>query len=155
MVTFLKLREWQEKAFPLWWEKKRGIIKVVTGGGKTFFAIHCIKEYLKTSPEKDVLIVVPSIALLDQWNEALSKNNINVEIVLNGGGEKVDKSAKHVGTVISGQMAAKHNDGTEQVFGPGDVYVIEPGHNGWVVGDEEVVAFEFNSTAAQTYAKTD
>ena len=63
--------------------------------------------------------------------------------------------AKHVGTVISGQMAAKHNDGTEQVFGPGDVYVIEPGHNGWVVGDEEVVAFEFNSTAAQTYAKTD
>ena len=40
-------------------------------------------------------------------------------------------------------------------FGPGDVYVIEPGHNGWVLGDEEVVAFEFNSTAAQTYAKTD
>ena len=68
------------------------------------------------------------------------------------GGESCQ--AKHVGTVISGQMAAKHNDGTEQVFGPGDVYVIEPGHNGWVVGDEEVVAFEFNSTAAQTYAKT-
>ena len=69
------------------------------------------------------------------------------------GGESCQ--AKHVGTVISGQMAAKHNDGTEQVFGPGDVYVIEPGHNGWVVGEEEVVAFEFNSTAAQTYAKTD
>ena len=49
------------------------------------------------------------------------------------GGESCQ--AKHVGTVISGQMAAKHN--------------------GWVVGDEEVVAFEFNSTAAQTYAKTD
>ena len=52
-------------------------------------------------------------------------------------------------------MSAEHNDGTEQVFGPGDVYVIEPGHNGWVVGEEEVVAFEFNSTAAQTYAKPD
>ena len=64
-------------------------------------------------------------------------------------------AAKQVGTVISGQIAAKHNDGTEQVFGPGDVYVIEPDHNGWVKGDEEVVAFEFNSTAAQTYAKTD
>ena len=48
------------------------------------------------------------------------------------GGESCQ--AKHVGTVISGQMAAKHNDGTEQVFGPGDVYVIEPGHNGWIVG---------------------
>ena len=43
----MKLREWQEKAFPLWWAKKRGIIKVVTGGGKTFFAIHCLKKYLE------------------------------------------------------------------------------------------------------------
>ncbi len=31
------------------------------------------------------------------------------------GGESCQ--AKHVGTVISGQMAAKHNDGTEQVLG--------------------------------------
>ncbi len=63
--------------------------------------------------------------------------------------------ARHVGTVISGSMGAKHNDGTEQVFKAGDVYIIEPGHNGWVVGNEECVAFEFNSTAAQTYAKVD
>ena len=69
------------------------------------------------------------------------------------GGESCQ--ARHVGTVISGQMAAKHNDGTEQVFGPGDVYVIEPGHNGWWVGDQPCIAFEFNSTAAKTYAKTD
>ena len=52
-------------------------------------------------------------------------------------------------------MGAKHNDGTEQVFGPGDVYVIEPVHKGWIVGNEEVIAFELNPTAAQTYAKTD
>ena len=96
----MKLRSWQAEAFPLWWDKQQGIIKVVTGGGKTFFAIHCIKEYLKTSPEKDVLIVVPSIALLDQWNEALSENNINQEIVLNGGGDKVDASAKIIVTTI-------------------------------------------------------
>ena len=80
----MKLRDWQAEAFPLWWNKKQGIIKVVTGGGKTFFAIHCIKEYIKAFPEKDILIVVPSIALLDQWNEALSENNLNQEIVLNG-----------------------------------------------------------------------
>ena len=41
----MKLRDWQEKAFPLWWSKKRGIVKVVTGGGKTFFAIYCLKKY--------------------------------------------------------------------------------------------------------------
>ena len=73
METFLKLREWQEKAFSHWWSKKRGIIKVVTGGGKTFFAIHCLKKYLEENPKNFVFIVVPSIALLDQWYENLSK----------------------------------------------------------------------------------
>ena len=88
MVTFLKLREWQEKAFPLWWEKKRGIIKVVTGGGKTFFAIHCLKRYLENDPQKSILIVVPSIALLDQWYDSLSQNFDDKKISLNGGGEQ-------------------------------------------------------------------
>ncbi len=88
MVTFLKLREWQEKAFPLWWEKKRGIIKVVTGGGKTFFAIHCLKRYLENDPQKSILIVVPSIALLDQWYDSLSQNFDDKEISVNGGGEQ-------------------------------------------------------------------
>ncbi len=88
MVTFLNLREWQEKAFPLWWEKKRGIIKVVTGGGKTFFAIHCLKRYLENDPQKSILIVVPSIALLDQWYVSLSQNFDDKEISLNGGGEQ-------------------------------------------------------------------
>ena len=88
MVTFLKLREWQEKAFPLWWEKKRGIFKVVTGGGKTFFAIHCLKRYLENDPQKSILIVVPSIALLDQWYDSLSQNFDDKEISLNGGGEQ-------------------------------------------------------------------
>lgn len=88
MVTFLKLREWQEKAFPLWWEKKRGIIKVVTGGGKTFFAIYCLKRYLENDPQKSILIVVPSIALLDQWYDSLSQNFDDKEISLNGGGEQ-------------------------------------------------------------------
>ena len=60
MVTFLKLREWQEKAFPLWWEKKRGIIKVVTGGGKTFFAIHCffiVQLFLLFGPDSAFQII--------------------------------------------------------------------------------------------------
>ena len=90
----MKLREWQEKAFPLWWSKKRGIIKVVTGGGKTFFAIHCLKKYLEKNPKKLVLIVVPSIALLDQWYENLSQEYSNKEISLNGGGEQTNQMTK-------------------------------------------------------------
>ena len=90
----MKLRDWQENAFPLWWEKKRGIIKVVTGGGKTVFAIHCLTKYLEENQINSILIVVPSIALLDQWYESLSLSFSSKEIALNGGGEQIEGVAK-------------------------------------------------------------
>lgn len=90
----MKLREWQEAAFPLWWERKRGIVKVVTGGGKTVFAIHCLKKYLEENSNNTIFIVVPSIALLDQWYEGLQLSFQNNEIALNGGGERLGKLSK-------------------------------------------------------------
>ena len=96
----MKLREWQENAFPLWWAKKRGIIKVVTGGGKTVFAIHCLKKYLEEEPYKSILIVVPSIALLDQWYEGISLNFKSKDIALNGGGEQITDLSKVCITTI-------------------------------------------------------
>ncbi len=59
--------------------------------------------------------------------------------------------ARHVGAIVSGQLHVTHTDGSDGDAGPGDAYVIEPGHDAWVVGDEPVVAFEFES--AETYAK--
>lgn len=59
--------------------------------------------------------------------------------------------ARHVGAVASGQLHVVHSDGTEGDARPGDAYVIEPGHDAWVVGDVPVVLFEFES--AETYAK--
>jgi hypothetical protein len=61
--------------------------------------------------------------------------------------------AHHVGVMISGAMHVVHNDGTEADVAPGDGYVIEPGHDAWVVGDTPVVAYEFDSSTAGTYAK--
>ena len=40
-------------------------------------------------------------------------------------------------------MRVIHEDGTEVEIGPGDTYVIEPGHQAEVVGDEAFVGFEF------------
>ena len=96
----MKLREWQENAFPLWWARKRGIMKVVTGGGKTVFAIHCLKKYLEEEPDKTILIVVPSIALLDQWYEGISLNFDIKDIALNGGGEQIEHISKVCITTI-------------------------------------------------------
>jgi hypothetical protein len=60
----------------------------------------------------------------------------------------------HVGTAASGQLHVRHEDGTEAEVGAGDAYVIEPGHDAWVVGSEPFVAFEFDSQAATTYGRT-
>jgi hypothetical protein len=60
---------------------------------------------------------------------------------------------RHVGTVVSGRLGIRHDDGTELEIGSGEAYVIEPGHDGWVVGDEAVVAYEFDSSSAATYAR--
>lgn len=59
--------------------------------------------------------------------------------------------SRHVGAVHQGTMHLLHEDGTEAEVSVGDAYVIEPGHDAWVVGDAPVVVLEFES--AETYAK--
>jgi mannose-6-phosphate isomerase-like protein (cupin superfamily) len=59
----------------------------------------------------------------------------------------------HVGAVASGQLRVRHDDGTEVEVGAGDAYVIEPGHDAWVIGSEPFVAYEFDTKAAETYAR--
>ena len=37
------------------------------------------------------------------------------------------------------------DDGKEEVFGPGDVGSIPPGHDGWTIGNEPVVWLEIRT----------
>jgi uncharacterized cupin superfamily protein len=60
---------------------------------------------------------------------------------------------RHVGLVQAGVMHVVHDDGTEQALKSGDAYVIEPGHTAWVTSDEPFVAYEFESHAAEEYAR--
>ena len=57
----------------------------------------------------------------------------------------------HIGYQISGRLKARLDNGTEIEVGPGEVYNIPPGHDGWVVGDEPVVSVDFRG--AENYAK--
>jgi hypothetical protein len=57
--------------------------------------------------------------------------------------------------ITSGTLHIAHEDGSESDIGPGQAYVIEPGHDAWVVGDEAVTAHEFDSSAAESYAQLD
>ena len=60
---------------------------------------------------------------------------------------------RHVGVVEAGAMHSVHDDGTEEDLGSGEAYVIEPGHNAWVVGGQPFIGFEFESRSAEEYAR--
>lgn len=49
----------------------------------------------------------------------------------------------HVGYYVSGRMVVRMDGGEEMEFGPGDVAVIPPGHDAWIVGDEPCVVIDW------------
>lgn len=59
--------------------------------------------------------------------------------------------APHVNYILSGRMVVSMDDGTQKEIGSGDVAVIPPGHDAWVVGDEQCVAIDFS--AGKMYGK--
>lgn len=48
----------------------------------------------------------------------------------------------HVKIILTGRQKVVMDDGTAVELGPGDVAVIPPGHDAWVVGDEPNVLLE-------------
>ena len=59
----------------------------------------------------------------------------------------------HVGVCISGRLANRLEDGTTSEIGPGMVFEIPPGHDGWVVGDEAFVAYDV--AGVRSFARID
>jgi hypothetical protein len=51
-------------------------------------------------------------------------------------------SAHHIGYIVSGTLHVETEDGSVVEVCPGTAYEILPGHDGWVVGDEQLVAVE-------------
>ena len=58
--------------------------------------------------------------------------------------------ALHTGYVLSGRMAVRMDNGEQQEYGPGDAFLMPPGHDAWIVGDEACELVDF--TGMQTYA---
>src|SRR4051812_21224434 len=69
-----KPRAWQREALRRWSQNRQGVVKVVTGGGKTTFAQMCISEFLRVHPSGIIVVVVPTYALLDQWSVSFQED---------------------------------------------------------------------------------
>ncbi len=148
----MKLREWQAKAFPLWWSKKRGIVKVVTGGGKTVFAIHCLTKYLEENKDHSIFIVVPSIALLDQWYEGLQKDFNEKEISLNGGGEHLEKLSRiNISTIDSVKNIIQHFDASKTLLIVDECHKIGTEKRGEVLSNSWHATLGLSATPERDY----
>ena len=89
---------WQEECLSAWFNNHcRGIVQAVTGSGKTLLALEAarrLEDKLKKSGKKlKVKIVVPTSALMRQWERAVSEFRISAalppqKIGLRGGGFK-------------------------------------------------------------------
>ncbi len=52
--------------------------------------------------------------------------------------------APHFQYQLSGRMHVVMDDGSQFETGPGDVSLIQPGHDAWVIGDEPVVVVDWS-----------
>lgn len=113
-------RRWQSIALELWEENSRGVVSVVTGGGKTLFAFICMLSFRSKYKSPSFIIVVPTITLLDQWYVSLQED-LNVakeEIACFSSQEKSSKLAVVNLMVINTarQMAGSMGLGKEGSF---------------------------------------
>jgi superfamily II DNA or RNA helicase len=81
-------REYQIEAYEEWVKNNRqGVFAMATGTGKTITSLNCLlNEYVETKSYR-AIILVPSIALLNQWEEEVVAFGF-VEVTKVGGGNK-------------------------------------------------------------------
>jgi superfamily II DNA or RNA helicase len=87
LICTVRLRSYQQRALDAWSEAgKRGVVVLPTGAGKTIVALKAIE--LVNQP---VIIVVPTLDLVEQWKSRLEKE-FGVEVGVYGGGENILKA---------------------------------------------------------------
>jgi superfamily II DNA or RNA helicase len=71
-------REYQETAFTSWKNNnQQGLFAMATGTGKTITSLNCLLQIYKKTGYYKALILVPTITLVNQWEEECKKFNFN------------------------------------------------------------------------------
>lgn len=65
--------DYQEDAYKAWVKNgKQGIFAMATGTGKTITSLNCVLHEYNDSGKYHVLVLVPTIALVDQWKDEIA-----------------------------------------------------------------------------------
>ena len=99
----LALRDWQAEALAVWTASGRGVVEAVTGAGKTRLALAAVRLVVERGG--GALVLVPGLALQDQWVSELASILPRREIGRLGGGSDDDLD-RHRVVVATPQSAA-------------------------------------------------
>jgi superfamily II DNA or RNA helicase len=103
-LAALELRAWQAEALAVWSATSRGVVEAVTGTGKTRLALAAVRLVVERGGV--VLVLVPTLGLMDQWVRELAAVVPRTAIGRLGGGSS-DDLGRHRVLVATPQSAAE------------------------------------------------
>jgi superfamily II DNA or RNA helicase len=78
-------RDYQKQAYINWIENNyHGIFAMATGTGKTITSLNCVLNEFEKTGKYNVLILVPTLALVEQWKSEIEKFNFSKIIEVSG-----------------------------------------------------------------------
>ncbi len=140
----IKPRKWQLEALKYWQVDQRGIVNVVTGGGKTVFSYLCLEYFFSIYPEGQAIIIVPTISLMDQWAIDIedSSDLLPNEISCYSGYEKPTKSTR-INIVVLNTARSQVDKITES----SDVFlIVDECHRSGTSKNSKAIAGEYTAT---------
>ncbi|MBL7197066.1 MAG: DEAD/DEAH box helicase family protein [Candidatus Omnitrophica bacterium] len=84
----IELRDYQKEAIRKWKETNyTGILEMATGTGKTITALACASEVYESNGSLALIVIVPYIHLIDQWQKEMQKFNFFPVLCSSGHGD--------------------------------------------------------------------
>ena len=95
--------KWQSECLEKWEKESRiGYIEAVTGSGKTFLAVFAFKTVRTIFLEAKAIVLVPRIALAQQWKQAFLKYGLqNKDISIRSGKQKESTDSEVIIYVVN------------------------------------------------------
>ena len=149
----LELYGWQNEALDAWRRRAgRGVVEAVTGTGKTMVGIRAAGEELARGGQ--VLVLVPTRELLDQWSQALARHGPrHARIGRLGGGHRDELG--HCDVLIAVVNSAR--DADLRPRRPGGLLVADECHRYGSDGNRVALQADFTRRLglSATYARSD
>lgn len=96
-------REYQNVAYNNWVKNNfSGVFGMATGTGKTKTSLNCVVNEYKKTNNYYVIILVPSIALLNQWEEEVIEFNFQNILKIGGGNNWEKEFSNYVSNFVAG-----------------------------------------------------